>query len=67
MRRVVMLSAGLFASACASHTYATPVVTTVDVGQGQQVDIAWVVEDGGRVIRCTNTREGPRCRRARVD
>jgi len=57
---------GLGAMGC-GHSYATPVVVTVQTGAVQETDIAWVVEDGGRVIRCVNAPDRPRCRRADVD
>lgn len=63
---VLMLLGGGAVAGC-GHQYATPVVVTVDTGGGQEVDVAWVVEDGGRVIRCVNAPDRPRCRRADVD
>lgn len=64
-RMLVVMMLGLLA-AC-GHSYATPVVTTVQTGPNEQIDVAWIVEDGGRVIRCINAPDRPRCRRAHVD
>lgn len=69
-RLVIIAVAGVLASAlgaCATHAYGTPVVTTVQVAPDQQVDVAWVVEDGIRVLRCVNGPDRPQCRRAHVD
>jgi hypothetical protein len=69
-RRFIVMLAGFGASmlgACATHAYGTPVVTRVQVAPDQQVDVAWVVEDGVRVLRCVNGPDRPQCRRAQVD
>jgi hypothetical protein len=60
-----LISGGVL-TAC-GHSYAIPVVATVQSGPDQEVDVAWIVEDGGRVIRCVNGPDRPRCRRADVD
>lgn len=57
----------LVAVAGCGHSYATPVVTTVHTDSGGEADVAWIVEDGGRVLRCVNAPDRPHCRRADVD
>lgn len=66
---VPLLGFSLAGVAClgCGHAYATPVVVTVHTGADQEVDVAWLVEDGGRVIRCVNGPDRPHCRRADVD
>lgn len=54
-------------TACASHSYTAPVVTTVSAAGGGEADVAWIVEDGGRIVRCVNGPDRPICRRANVD
>lgn len=47
---------------CAHHTYGVPVVVVTPQG-----DVAWVVEDDGRIVRCVESSgNGPRCLRADV-
>ena len=49
-----------------AHSYSAPVVTTYTLN-GEQQDVAWVLEDDGRhVLRCVESPDGPRCLRARV-
>lgn len=55
----------LLLTAC-GHAYATPVVTRVQTGPDLQSDVAWIVEDGGRVLRCVNGPDRPVCTRAEV-
>jgi len=49
------------------HEYTPPVVVVVPTDSGGAADVAWVVEDGGRIVRCVNGPDRPRCRRAEVD
>jgi hypothetical protein len=62
----VIAAVGLTLGGCASHAYSLPVVTTVQTSSGQ-ADVAWVVEDGIRIVRCVNGPDRPVCRRATVD
>jgi hypothetical protein len=50
-----------------THAYTTPVVLTIQTGPDQTADVAWVVEDGRRIVRCVNGPDRPVCRRANVD
>lgn len=66
--RTLALPIALALALCAcGHSYAAPVVVAVQTGPDQTSDVAWVVEDGGRIVRCTNAGDRPRCRRADVD
>ena len=56
---------GAALSGCGHHSYAAPVVVVVPTPSGG-ADVAWVVEDGGRIVRCTNGPERPQCVRAEV-
>jgi hypothetical protein len=53
--------------ACTRHEYAAPVVAVVPTSGGTGADVAWVVEDGVRIVRCVNGPDRPICRRAQVD
>lgn len=66
MMATMFLALAAVGAGC-GHSYAIPVVATVQTGPDQSADVAWVVEDGGRVIRCVNGPERPVCRRANVD
>lgn len=67
MKKLALVAISMFAVAGCGHSYATPVVAAVQTGPDQEVDVAWIVEDGGRVLRCVNGPDRPRCRRADVD
>ncbi len=60
------VSLGTLVGGCARHSYATPVVVMVPTGSGSGADVAWIVEDEGRIVRCTNGPERPQCVRAEV-
>ena len=62
----ILSALALVLTACGSHAYTTPVVTRIQTGPTQQEDVAWVVEDGGRVLRCVAGVERPVCTRADV-
>lgn len=66
MLRGISVSVMTVLGGCATHAYSVPVVTTVQTGSGQ-ADVAWVVEDGVRIVRCVNGPDRPVCRRANVD
>jgi hypothetical protein len=63
---VVSSLGGSGLAGCGHHSYAPPVVVMVPTGAGAGADVAWIVEDGGRIVRCTNGPERPQCVRAEV-
>lgn len=64
---LVTFSLLLTVAAGCGHSYASPVVAAVQTGPDSQVDVAWFIEDGGRIVRCVNGPDRPICRRANVD
>ena len=65
-RWVVALVLGTVTLGCA-HSYTQPTLTTIQ-SNGQEVDVAWVIEDGRRIIRCVGAiADRPVCRRGIVD
>lgn len=65
MRRLLLISALSLAALGCGHSYGTPVVTTLTTPDGQQTDASWIVEDDGRIVRCTGMPR-PRCERVGV-
>jgi hypothetical protein len=64
--RAVFLLAILVLGGCAVHTYSAPVATTYTLN-GEQQDVAWILEDDGHhILRCVESPDGPRCIRAQV-
>ena len=63
---VAAIAAATSMAGC-GHSYAAPVVVTVHTAPDAEADVAWVVEDGGRIVRCVNGPDRPMCRRANVE
>jgi hypothetical protein len=63
MRTTIIIGI-LLTAGCATHTYAPLASHTLEQGQA---DVVWALEDGIRVVRCTNTNgDRPVCVRADV-
>lgn len=65
--RALAVALALATLPACGHSYAAPVAVSVQTGPDQSSDVAWVIEDGGRIVRCVGGPDRPRCRRADVD
>lgn len=62
MRAAAVVVAAIALSSCVRHTYTRPAVTSSPTG-----DVAWIVEDDARIVRCVDVAgSGPICVRADV-
>ena len=65
MKRALTLAAIVsFGGSGCTHSFGSPVVTTLRTANGPDADVAWVIEDEHHVVRCVNGPEGPLCQRA---